>query len=720
MSRLWYLVLSLLFAAFATAQVSPVNLNCNVLTFHPVIRAEGITERTGDIVISCSGGSAGARVTGNMTLFLPVNITNRVAANSNVVTDLVFTADNGSGPQPVNVSGMLAGPATLVFNGLSFTLSSAGSAVLRLANLRVAANQLSAFPNNTLIGQMSFDASNVLLPGNPFALGAAQAGLFTAFSSKIVCAPKGSPLPQNLASFAGFLASNAVFNTTRVTEGFADAFNPHSGVQGLNAASGSRVMVRYTGFPAGARLFVPTAVAGSDAVQPTAGGDFGPPASGGQYAPGGGGSLLLSLVAGTDSNGAGGVPLFVPGAPGSGTVDLDSISEIALTNGAGFAVYEVMDADPFAQESAQFPTFLGLPPFNGNPVQTSESVSFAPVSAVFTATAHDPIPRFQQETPAPDCQIVGDCGANYFPVLRVLESSLQYSAQAGSNYQVAYIQVQNAAGGVLRWSASLTYLNGSGWLRLDPADGVNNGTIRVDALPGNLAASTYQAILTIDAGPVAGSRKVAITLTITPAPAVTPPSPTITAVVNGASLAAGPVVPGSIATVMGSGFSDANLAVTIGGLPAQILSSSGSQITFLVPAALGSNTSAQMVVQVNGVPSAQQRIALAPFAPGIYTHGILNQDDSINGPAQPAGMWSIIQVLATGLSGQGVITARIGDQVINEPYYAGPAPGRVGVQLVDLILPPDLSGSTVSVSVCGSASSDQVVCSPPAQVALSQ
>jgi uncharacterized protein (TIGR03437 family) len=713
----------------ASAQVNQINLNCNVLTAQPLIRAEGIAERTSDITLSCSGGDSGARVTGNLTLFLPVDITNRLAASSNLVTDLVFTADNGSGPQPVNVQGMLTGPATLVFNGLSFTLSSSGSAVLRLANLRVAANQLAPFPNNAITGQLSFDASHVLLAGNPFRLGAGQPGLFNGFSSRIVCAPRGSPLPDDLSTFAGFLASNAVFNTTRVTEGFADAFSPRTGVQGLNADSGTRVIVRYGGFPPGARLFVPTVVAGSDAVQPTAGGDFGMPASGGKYSPGGNGSLLLALVAGTDANGAGGMPLFVPGAPGSGTVSLDAMSEISLTNGAGIAVYEVMDSNPFAQESAQFPTFLGLAPFDGTSVETSESVSFAPVSTVFTATARDPIPRFQQTTPSRDCQIVGDCGADYFPVLLVLESSLQYSAQAGSNFKVDYIQVQNGAGGVLRWTVRVAYQNSSGWLRVTTTDGansgVNNGTVRVDALPGNLAPGVYKAILTIDAGPLVGSRDVAITLTITPAPVVTPPPPpapslTITGIVNAATLASGPVAPGSIAVVMGNGFSGANLSVTIDSVPAHIFSSSDTQIMLLIPDTLGSNASAQLVVQVNGISSGPQRIALAPFAPGIFQRQILNQDDSVNGPALPAWMGSIIQVFATGLPAHGLITAKIGNHSIGYPYYAGPAPGQLGVELVDLILPPDLTGSTVNVTVCGGASIDQMMCSPPVPVSISQ
>ena len=54
----------------------------------------------------------------------------------------------------------------------------------------------------------------------------------------------------------------------------------------------------------------------------------------------------------------------------------------------------------------------------------------------------------------------------------------------------------------------------------------------------------------------------------------------------------------------------------------------------------------------------------------------------------------MIQIYATGLSGTGVITAKIGSEVVTQPYYAGPAPGFAGVQQIDLILPTDLTGNT--------------------------
>jgi uncharacterized protein (TIGR03437 family) len=394
------------------------------------------------------------------------------------------------------------------------------------------------------------------------------------------------------------------------------------------------------------------------------------------------------------------------------------MSQVTLTNGTGVAVYEVVAANDSIQESAQFPTFLVLPPNgSGTTTTTAENVSLGPISTVETATATDPIPRFQQITPPADCTIVGDCGAHYFPMLSVLETSLNYTARVGGVTTTNYVQVQNSAGGLLQWTASVNYINGSGWLDVSPTSGQNNGTIRVDAVPGTLAPGTYLATLTINAGPLAGTRNVAISFVIS-ATTVQPPS--IQSAVNAATFAAGPLSPGSIATLGGSQFAGQTVSVTFNGLAAQVLFSNATQINVVVPAGLGPATSAQVIVTVDGTASAPFTVSLAPFAPGIFSNGILNQDYSVNSATKPAAPGSIIQIYATGLSGTGVITANIGSDVVTQPYYAGAAPGFEGLQQIDLILPTDLTGNSVNVSVCGGTTAANVVCSPAVSVAIAQ
>jgi len=99
-------------------------------------------------------------------------------------------------------------------------------------------------------------------------------------------------------------------------------------------------------------------VAGSTALVPSIDGDLGGQQAVGQYVPGSG-TLLLVRVLYTDATGAGGLLLPLPS--GFGPVLLDSVSEVPLTNGAGYAVYEVVDTNPSVIESVQFPTFVQFP-----------------------------------------------------------------------------------------------------------------------------------------------------------------------------------------------------------------------------------------------------------------------------------------------------------------------------------------------------------------------
>jgi uncharacterized protein (TIGR03437 family) len=204
-----------------------------------------------------------------------------------------------------------------------------------------------------------------------------------------------------------------------------------------------------------------------------------------------------------------------------------------------------------------------------------------------------------------------------------------------------------------------------------------------------------------------------VTFTVTPAT----PKPTITSVVNAASFAAVPVVPGSLSTVMGSQLRGKNVTAAFDGMPATILFSSDSQINLLVPQELASKTVANLVVSVDGISAASRPVNVSQFSPAIFPGGILNQDYSANGAGAGAKAGSVIQIFATGLSGTGTITAHIHDRDIAVPYYAGPAPGLPGVQQVDLVVPPDLAAMKTEVYVCADSGSGKV-CSLPAALTI--
>jgi uncharacterized protein (TIGR03437 family) len=698
----------LLLGSMGIAAAQPIS--CSTFAASTLIHAEGLAERIGDIIYTCTG-VPGSTSNVNLSVQLNTTISNRLSSGS-IVTGTILTANSGSGPQAVMVQPVLLTPQTLVWDIVPVTFSAQGTLTLQIQGVRANANGIPVGGQiNALLGG-SLPITNSLL-----GVGTPERSLYSSSVDHLVCEQCGSPVPANTGSFQSFLQAGTALASTRMTEGFASAFPSKSAPASLNADSGTRFLVQYSGFPSASSLFVPNVIAGSDAVTPTAGGDLGLPASGGAYAPSANGSLLLALVAGADSTGAGGAPVYTPGAVGSGTVMFDAVRQLALVNGSAYAVYEAVDSNPFALETAQFPTFFGLTPNSVTQltnVQTSESVTLAPVSTVTTASATSPIPRFLALTPPDDCGILGDCGASYFPQLTLGVSSLEYTLPVGSPGQVQYFVVQNSGGGVLYWSTSVSYTNGSGWLTVRTPAGIDSTQITVLAAPGNLETGTYQATLTVDGG-AAGRRFVAVTLVVTPPPA--PPTPQITAVENAASFAKVPVVPGSFTSIFGSAFSRTNLTASFNGLPATIDFSSATQINLLVPGALAGVSSAQLVVGVNGVSSAPTTVQVAPFEPGIFSGAVLNQDSTVNSISNGAAGGSEIYFYATGLSGAGTISVRVGTTELTNLDYAGPAPGFPGLQQINFNIPTGLGAMTTELYACGTSGGTEV-CSLPVPLTL--
>ena len=104
------------------------------------VRAEGLTEPLGNIVFECTGYTPSAVITGNLTLFFPVNVTNRIDSNNNAI-DAVLLLDTGAGFTPTATPGTVAGH-NITFQGLSVTVPTSGKFNLEISNVRGAAYQL--------------------------------------------------------------------------------------------------------------------------------------------------------------------------------------------------------------------------------------------------------------------------------------------------------------------------------------------------------------------------------------------------------------------------------------------------------------------------------------------------------------------------------------------------------------------------------------------------
>jgi uncharacterized protein (TIGR03437 family) len=704
MGHVLILTVLLLFSAFtispAYAQTQPVSGSCVVTAVPNQVRAEGITERMGDILLQCSGSNPGTVLAGNLMVYLPVSITNRVNT-SNQTTD-ALSVDYGNGFVPTGIAGLVTGPL-LAFNGISLTVPPSGKLTIKISGIRGNASQVAGgLVPQPIQAQLSFSAP-ASIPANQSLVTVAypQTGLeATLNSAGITCV--GSPLPSTY-TLSNLFSAGTAFSSTRLTEGFAASFQPRQ----PGEDNGTRFLIKYSDFPANAQLYIPDFVAGSSAAVPTAGGDLGVPQNVGQYVPGSG-TLLLARVQYTDSSGAGGYLAQLP--PGGGS--LNSVSAVALTGGVGYAVYEVVDASPALQESVQFPTFIGLSNVT-SPALAQESASLAPVSAVQTSSTSAPITRFAPVTPRSDCSVIGDCSAGYFPHLNVPAAPIKLSAVAGADSTglAGYIPVQNSGGGSMPWNATVIYASGTNWLNLSSSSGQNYGSIMVTATAKNLAAGTYQASVTIDAGAQAGNASVPVTFTVQPAPPSNPtpttPAIVISKVVNAATFDVTPLVAGSLGTLMGSHFSGKSVAVTFDGVPASLLYTSDTQINLQVPAGVAGKTSSIVVVTADGQSSAPTTVALAPAWPSVFANGVLNQDNSMNSANNGAKAGTILQVFATGIPEGAIVTAQIGNHAGLIPLYAGDAPTVAGVQQVNVAVPGETPSAATTLTICVSTPAQQ-------------
>jgi uncharacterized protein (TIGR03437 family) len=219
-----------------------------------------------------------------------------------------------------------------------------------------------------------------------------------------------------------------------------------------------------------------------------------------------------------------------------------------------------------------------------------------------------------------------------------------------------------------------------------------------------------------------------------PPPAVAPvvALPLFTAV-NAASLAAGPIAPGEILTIYGSGIGPqqgipgtldssglvANLLggseVHFDGVPAPLFYAQAGQINVQAPYTIAGQAATYVEVLYQGQTVAANNLTVALAAPAIFPT-VLNPDGSWNSATNPAPQGGIITFFATG---EGVTNgSNVAGQAASAPYatpqmpvavtvgsgtaavlFAGEAPGLVGMLQVDAQLPAGLASGPLTLQM---------------------
>ncbi len=214
-------------------------------------------------------------------------------------------------------------------------------------------------------------------------------------------------------------------------------------------------------------------------------------------------------------------------------------------------------------------------------------------------------------------------------------------------------------------------------------------------------------------------------------------------VLNGASLASGPLAPGEIFTLIGSNIGsspESGNGVTqifFDGFAASLFYVGTNQINGVAPFELTGHTITHIEIAWGGNVIAGLLVPVTPASPAIFTldgsgqgqGAILNQDETVNSPKNPAARGDIVALFATG-SGQTdppsadghiggafalkpamPVSVQIGG-IDAEVLYAGGAPGLInGVLQVNCRIPANVNpGYSVTVVLAvGSASSPRSV-----------
>jgi uncharacterized protein (TIGR03437 family) len=182
------------------------------------------------------------------------------------------------------------------------------------------------------------------------------------------------------------------------------------------------------------------------------------------------------------------------------------------------------------------------------------------------------------------------------------------------------------------------------------------------------------------------------------------------AVLNSASLTAGPVTPGEIITLFET--LPADVALFVNGMPAPVIFSGANQMNAIVPFGLDTSTVASIELRASGQVVAKGDVPTATVSPAIFTQdgsgtgsgAILNEDYSLNSPFNPAAAGSTVMIFGTGfglvspaaVDGKAAVgpastvlpvSATI-DGTATPVVYAGAAPGLIaGLTQVNVRIP---------------------------------
>jgi hypothetical protein len=452
-------------AASANAQALDTTFRCQTNAgVPPIVRAEGFTELTGDLVLVCRGGIPGQTIISNVQIFLNTNVTSRGISGdgANATTEsLLLIGDPGptalaEGVTYVRGRKALQGQNSIVFPNVTFGApGSQGEVVLRIVNVRADARSLgvssTAIPTQ-IVAFVSASPVNSLPIDNPQQTVAfVQTGLLFDVRN---C--RDSDSVGTTANFVQCVSQNPdLFNAPtsnrgassfvlRFQEGFQTAFkqrilvgqnpstpgvvyNSESGFTNTLALgnrtglsdNGTRLAARFNNVPNGVRIFATVRNINATASRSAVLVQTGPNGEGGTTSDISGDPIGVTPNVTIGDFGATDAALRCARA---GNNDNPNGVEIPILNGTGLAVWEVTAADQGVQDGYSFAVSVGFAANTPNnlpaPGQSTVTGNLAPFYAAGdTRNPHQistslPIPRFVDNPISRNDFVINTCQTN--------------------------------------------------------------------------------------------------------------------------------------------------------------------------------------------------------------------------------------------------------------------------------------------------------------------
>jgi uncharacterized protein (TIGR03437 family) len=165
--------------------------------------------------------------------------------------------------------------------------------------------------------------------------------------------------------------------------------------------------------------------------------------------------------------------------------------------------------------------------------------------------------------------------------------------------------------------------------------------------------------------------------------------------VNAASLRPGPIAPGMLLALRGTGLTAADVRATevlFNAISAPILSIDDTRLLVQVPLEIAAFDSVQIEIRSMDARLAQIPASVVAAAPALFADSsgqasAANEDGTVNSVSNPAPRGSIVTFYGTGQGVSGLPVSMSIDGLAADVLYAGPAPAYAGMLQIDARVP---------------------------------